>query len=279
MSRLWTFGDSFTAGHGCKMFPYTKPKTTYYKTYKDYIDENKKIWPEIVSLFLGFELINQGRNGVTNEKILDHILANYQKIERGDCVIIQTSNSSRYDFPFLKNKTLFGATTSDTEDLYEIKSPYRFKTIFVSNVENEYENINPALLTYSNMEENIGEEELILTKEKYNTIRNFFSDFVYTKKHYEREIWRLVQIANNLKNQGVNVFMINEDIWPEYVDKPNFLINTTHHSLLSYVINTKNTITYDTNNQIKDDHPSYDGHINIANFIIKHIENTNLHNP
>jgi hypothetical protein len=278
MSKLWTFGDSFTAGHGCKFFLHTTPKTTYYKTYQNYIDDNKKIWPEIVSSFFKLELNNEGRNGITNEKILDYLLKNYSKIKNGDYVIIQTSTSARYDFPFLKNKTLFGVTTNDTEDLYEIKSPYRFKTVFLSNVENEYENINPALLTYSNLEEDIDNEKLILTKEKYETIRNFFLEFVHTKKHYEREIWRLVQIAYNLKENGVNVFILNEDTWPDYVEKPNFLIDTTYHSLLSYVINTKNTITYESNNRIKDDHPSYRGHMDIANIIIKHIESTNLYN-
>ena len=279
MSRLWTFGDSFTAGHGCKMFPHTTPNTTYYKKYQNYIDETKKIWPEIVADFLGIELNNMGKNGITNEKILDYLLLNYQKIKQDDYVIIQTSTSGRYDFPFLKKKTLFGATADGNKELYEINSPYRFKTIFFSNIEDEYENINPSLLKHSNIEEDVENEELVLTKEKYDLIRNFFLEFVYTKKHYEREIWRIVQIANNLKNVGTKVFLINEDVWPDYMEKPDFLINTTSHSLVSYVINNKNTITYDTNNQINDNHPSYDGHINISKFIINHIENTNLHNP
>ena len=278
MSKLWTFGDSFTAGHGCRLFSYATPSTTYYKTYNEYVNPNKKIWPEIISDFLGCELINEGRNGLTNEKILDYLLKNHSKIKKGDSVIIQTSTSARYDFPFLKNKTLFGHLKNTTEDLYGNESPYRFKTIFFSNIINEYENINPALLTFSNNQENIGEEELVLSRNKYEMIRNFFLDFVYTKKYYEREIWRLIQIADTLKNNDISVYMINEDIWPESLPKPNFLVDLPHQSMLTYVTNTKKTITYDTNNQIKDDHPSYDGHIDIAEFIIKHIENTNLHN-
>lgn len=278
MKKLWTFGDSFTAGHGCRMFDNITPGSKYYETYKDYVDDSKKIWPEIVASSLKIELNNIGKNGITNEKILDYILFNYQKIKPQDTVIIQTSTSSRFDFPFLKNKSLFGSPKNDMDELYESKSSYTLKTIFTSNIEKEFEDVNPALLTYSNIQENIGNEELILTKKKYETIRNFFLEFVYTGKHYEREIWRLVQIANNLINQGVNVYLINLDILPDYVIKPEFLIKIPHNCLNAFVFKTKNTITFDTNNRIDDNHPSYNGHNEIAKYIIKHIEDTNLHN-
>ena len=63
MDKLWCFGDSFTAGHGCKYqfdsnFSNDNENSHYFKMYKDYIDSNKKIWPEIVSYNLGLELVS-----------------------------------------------------------------------------------------------------------------------------------------------------------------------------------------------------------------------------
>ena len=105
MDKLWTFGDSFTEGHGCKSIqvPY------YYKKFKDYIDINKKIWPELLSDSLKLELVNLGKNGISNEWIADTIIANIKNISTNDMVILQTSTAGRYDFPFKKEKTLLGS--------------------------------------------------------------------------------------------------------------------------------------------------------------------------
>ena len=73
--------------------------------YKDYIDSNKKIWPEIVSYNLGLELVNLGKNGLSNEWIADNIISNIKNISTKDIVILQTSTIGRYDFPFKKEKS------------------------------------------------------------------------------------------------------------------------------------------------------------------------------
>ena len=68
MQRLWTFGDSFTAGCGCldnEVF------TIKYKK-----SDEDKIWPEIVASKLNFQLKNMGAGLFSNDKILDSIKQN-----------------------------------------------------------------------------------------------------------------------------------------------------------------------------------------------------------
>ena len=143
MKKLWTFGDSFTAGHGCKYelngtFSTQNIDNYYFRTYKDYIDESKKIWPELVTEHLNLELINVSRNGMSTESIADASLKNLINIEVGDVVILQTSTVGRYDFPFLKEKTLMGYDLKkykrDDDIFGNVDSPYFYKTIFLTNI-------------------------------------------------------------------------------------------------------------------------------------------------
>lgn len=289
MKILWTFGDSFTAGHGCKYdatgtFSEENVNSYYIKTYKSYIDINKKIWPEIVSDNLNLQLINKSKNGMTTESIADTCLKFLTKINKGDIVILQTSTIGRYDFPFLKEKTLMGYDASkykkDTELFSISNSPYFFKTIFSTDIEKEYLDKYKDVLQYNNGQESLKNRNVVLNKENYNTIRNFFAEYISTGKYYERSVWRILQISNILKSMGIDVYIINEDIWPTFLVKPSNLIEIHNNGMYGYVIENKKTIFSDTKGLIDDSHPSYDGHIGIADVIIKFIENanTNLYN-
>ena len=90
MNKLWTFGDSFTAGHGC---------TPEWEYYKKYYKEGDKIWSQHLADELGLELINLGVSGSSNDMIIDSIILNYNKISINDTVIIQKSFSHRLDVP------------------------------------------------------------------------------------------------------------------------------------------------------------------------------------
>jgi len=289
MKKLWTFGDSFTAGHGCiyeitGTFSTESIESYYSKTYKNYIDLNKKIWPDIVSDNFNLELINKSKNGMTTESIADTCLKFLIEINKEDIVILQTSTIGRYDFPFLKEKTLMGYDTTkyikDSELFSTLNSPYFFKTIFSTNIEKEYLDEYKDVLQYNNGQESLKNRNVILNKENYNTIRNFFANFISTGKYYERSVWRILQISNILKSMGIDVYIINEDIWPTYLVKPSNLIEMDSKGMSGYVKKNRKTIFYDTKGLIDDSHPSYDGHIGIADVIIKFIENenTNLHN-
>jgi hypothetical protein len=289
MKKLWTFGDSFTAGHGCRYeitgtFSTESIESYYSKTYKNYIDLNKKIWPEIVSDNFNLQLINKSKNGMTTESIGDTCLKFLTEINKDDIVILQTSTIGRYDFPFLKEKTLMGYDASkykNDSELFSISnSPYFFKTIFSTNIEKEYLDEYKDVLQHNNGQESLRNRNVILNKENYNTIRNFFAEYISTGKYYERGVWRILQISNILKSMGVIVYIINEDIWPTFLIKPSNLIEIHSNGMYGYVIENKKTIFSDTKGLIDDSHPSYDGHIGISDEIIKFIENanTNLHN-
>jgi L-rhamnose mutarotase len=289
MSRLWTFGDSFTAGHGCKPFGPIKNIGTdngnyYEKMYNGYIDLNKKIWPEIVAEHFGLSLNNLGINGLHNESIFDNALKYLTTFNRSDVVIIQTSTAGRYAFPFLKERSLFGGVNKEKSrncKIYNLdSSPYMLKTIFSSNVQNEWKDDMADLLQYSNVQENLNDKSVLLNKHKYNTIRNFFAEFISTRKYYEIEIWRFIELSKILDMLGIKNYIINEDRWPDTLNETDNLINMSETGMTGYVFENKKTIKHETQNRIDDLHPGYTGHIDIADFIIKYIENenTNIHN-
>jgi hypothetical protein len=277
MNKLWTFGDSFTFGHGCRPIIDEAKNGTYYKTFLEYIDLSKPIWPEIVAERFNLELVNNGVNGITNDRILDYILKNSTEFKPNDCVIIQISTSSRFEFPFAKERNLFGAIKGEKEGLYEYHdSPHILKTIHSLHVLKDYENGGETTLMHTNGEKE--NKNFKLTKDKFETIKNFFNYFIYYQKYYEREIWRFIKITELLNKLNVNVFIINEDIWPSHIPKPKNLIDIETQGLLHYIIENKQTIIYDTGGKIIDYHPSYNGHIKIGHKITKHIENINLYN-
>lgn len=87
---LWTFGDSNTAGHGCN------PKDEYYEKHYRIGD---KIWPVWLSEKLGVNLRNLGKNGSSNDVIIDTIIEKWDEINKGDFVFIGMTHSHRFDVP------------------------------------------------------------------------------------------------------------------------------------------------------------------------------------
>lgn len=276
MNKLWTFGDSFTAGHGCKYSSEgafsDNPTQHYRKTYENYTVADKKIWNEIVSDSLSLELVDLSKNGSTTDTIFDTLLEHTPSITPSDIVMVQTSTVGRFDFPFLKQKSIMG--------INNFTSPYFFKPIFANNVEPEYSECSENVLQYINAQSDIKNSNLTLNKIKYNTIRNFFSYFIATEKYYERSVWRIVEFTKILKSMGITTYIINEDIWPAYLQKPSNLIEIHPKGMFGFVTESNRTIYADTKGEIKDWHPSYDGHIDIAKAILDNIrdENINIHN-
>lgn len=94
MSKLWTFGDSNTAGHGCH------PNDEYYK---NYYKSGDKIWSVWLSEKLDVELNNFGKNGSSNDTIIDTIIDKWEDINKGDYVFIGMTHPHRFDVP-INNK-------------------------------------------------------------------------------------------------------------------------------------------------------------------------------
>jgi hypothetical protein len=110
MNTLWTFGDSFTFGHGCRP---DGPLSEYYHNYKTELDDT---WPNLLGEMLGIEVKNFGKCGGSNDFIIDSVIDNWGNIKEGDYVIIEISYHSRFDVP-LKNKLSLSTNYWDFEDL------------------------------------------------------------------------------------------------------------------------------------------------------------------
>ena len=109
MGILWTFGDSFTFGHGCRP---DAPTNEYYYNYKS---ESDDVWPNLLGQKLNVEVKNLGKCGVSNDFIIDSIIDNFDMIKPNDVVIIGKSFYQRFDVPKLNNNTF------DTETVLGIK--------------------------------------------------------------------------------------------------------------------------------------------------------------
>ena len=99
MGILWTFGDSFTFGHGCRP---DAPTNEYYYNYKS---ESDDVWPNLLGQKLNVEVKNLGKCGVSNDFIIDSIIDNFDMIKPNDVVIIGKSFYQRFDVPKLNNNT------------------------------------------------------------------------------------------------------------------------------------------------------------------------------
>lgn len=92
MSYIWTFGDSFTFGHGCK----SGQNYEYEKLYP-FGDEN--LWPNLVSTHFQKDLINKSRPGFSNSGVVRELTKSLSDINKDDIVIIGKTDSFRFEVP------------------------------------------------------------------------------------------------------------------------------------------------------------------------------------
>ena len=90
MSRLWTFGDSFTFGDGCN------PYDDYYKQYPEKVSLK---WNQLVANHYNYELKDFSKNGAPNSWILRQLVNNIDKIDEGDLVSINFTGPFRFEIP------------------------------------------------------------------------------------------------------------------------------------------------------------------------------------
>ena len=95
MKKLWVFGDSFTFGHGCN----DMCKSDTSEEYKFYKKEGDDIWSNHLGNLLNCEVVNLGKNGGSNDYILNSIIENYNNILKNDYVVIGKTFPSRMDVP------------------------------------------------------------------------------------------------------------------------------------------------------------------------------------
>ena len=126
MNTLWTFGDSFTEGHGCRI------EDDYYK---NYWKPGYNIWPVWLSELLDVNLINCGRGGYSNDMIFDSIIDNWLQIKKNDYVFIGFTYPHRFDVP-IDNK--LKSIVHDFKDANlkkeEIETIINFQHYFSDNI-------------------------------------------------------------------------------------------------------------------------------------------------
>lgn len=118
MSKLWTFGDSLTAG-----FKSTDKWAVDYCKWKGYIP---KTYNEIICDKIEYELVNLGKGGSDNYTIFHKFISNLNHFQKNDIVIIGWADTSRFRLVddwggwrtfianFQNNKTNFRFITNDT---------------------------------------------------------------------------------------------------------------------------------------------------------------------
>jgi len=110
MNTLWTFGDSFTFGHGCR------PDGPLPEYCSDYKIDGDDVWPNHLGKMLDAEVKNFGKCGASNDFIIDCIIDQWDFIKENDFVIIGVTYHSRFDVP-LKNKKSLSSIYWGFEDL------------------------------------------------------------------------------------------------------------------------------------------------------------------
>jgi hypothetical protein len=141
MRTLWTFGDSFTFGHGCRP---DGPTNEYYYNYRS---ESDDVWPNLLGKMLNIEVKNLGKCGVSNDFIIDSIIDNFYMIKPDDLVIIEKSFYQRFDIPKLNSNTFDTYCAEDlnlintnlkknesVENKLEIETIFNYGILFSDNL-------------------------------------------------------------------------------------------------------------------------------------------------
>ena len=208
MSKLWTFGDSFTAGNGVlpnEPFPeYKKP-------------EEGIPWPLILSQKLNLELKNKGMGLFSNDKIIDTILENYHFIREGDIVIIGKTFSFRVDIPNKKNDALL---TVAPGHFYSLQNDY---------TKSEIQSINEFIILFDSP----------LVKHRQDFRFNFLKQLIEPKAKcilWDVDIWEDYETIKEATN-----YFIDDSHWSYkgHRDFADFMLNkiTNNNTTLAEIKN------------------------------------------
>jgi hypothetical protein len=235
MNKLWCFGDSFTAGDGCKVFNIgAEPNTIKYREFLNKKDnEHIKLFGDIVAEHFNLECINLGQSGAGNEKILDALLSNIHLISKNDYVIFGVSYFQRFD---IDGNNLLDFSTINTNSLLD-------------NTTNN-DNVTDSLSRKGLM-------EIVINRA--------------SKKFEDRLLRQVKGISYIVKQLSKNVYVWTND---HYLDEQNtglFQLPNAYHNISQFL--NENSIESHTNKVVCDGHLSEIGHMVLANDIIKYFEN------
>jgi hypothetical protein len=208
MNTLWAFGDSMTFGHGCNVDCDSNTKTNYLSFKKDGDD----IWINHLAKLLNYNAKNLGKNGASNDYILDCIIDNYDSIQPNDVVVINMTLHGRMDVPF-KNGT------------YSILSGYEKNKTFMDDIEPQ--------IYHAKNQTNENDDE------KIEALINFQYYFSNHRFYKDRHIKRFNFIKNRLLNERevkyVYLWSLEDDYgvyasFETIYKATNGVVNDTHFS-------------------------------------------------
>jgi hypothetical protein len=233
MNKLWCFGDSFTAGDGCKVFSIgVHLNTINYRAFLNKKDnEHIKLFSDIVAEHFNLECINLGESGAGNEKILDTLLSNIHLISKDDYIIFGISYFQRFDIDGLL--------------------PSEFSSI---NINSLLDNPNNTITDSLSKK---GLLEIVINR---------------SSKRFEARLLRQIKgISYILKQLSKNVYVWTNDHYLDEQQSGLFQLPNGYHNLSQFL--SENSIESHTNKVVCDGHLSEIGHMVLANDIIKYFEN------
>jgi len=212
MNTLWTFGDSFTFGYACREDCNSYTVDDYY----GYKKEGDDIWPNHLGNLLNCNVSNLGKNGVSNDYILDAIIDNFDFIKENDYIIIGKTFHGRIEVPF-NNKIYKGLADYEGG---RIDENTHTKDVWIKN---EFKDLN---------------------KEVIETIINFQYHFSNELFYKERNNKRFEFIKNRLHNEKnvkfCYVWGLEEDVkfyhtFEQIIQATNRKVIDTHFSFKGHL--------------------------------------------
>lgn len=122
MQTIWTFGDSFTFGDGCRSDIGIVDRNLEY--YNKYFKDGYTTWPNILGKLAGYHIKDLSKSGACNDFIIDSIIKVFNLIDSEDIVIISKTFFERFDIPKLNDNSF---DTIYAETLYGINACLKSK--------------------------------------------------------------------------------------------------------------------------------------------------------
>lgn len=141
MSKLWIFGDSFSASNNRVNIESWRRKYIKWKGY------TPKVWPEFLNEMIDVKLINLAISATDNYTIFDTIIDNIDKIEPTDIVIIGWTSTLRFRLVD-RNNEFNTIRPSNSLDKSTLDSTFEYKNISLNTINEMIVNRDSELFEY-----------------------------------------------------------------------------------------------------------------------------------
>lgn len=305
--RLFVFGDSHTQSYDS----HNSAKSKWAIDYFNYIGHVPKNYPDIIAEYYGIDVINLGVGGCSNYTIFDKFIQTHKQIESKDIVIFGWTSEGRFrianDVNDFVDVTPFNPHPPQNDDVpKEVTNTISLNKITyniwwkeISNFIDIAENLLPKnknILSWTWVDETtvypsrvwsnemLEDDKLCIFFENWGQAENELKELIekesdvifdFTKsidleKMYQdiKSKKRVTIINGNNLSENVKNFMKEKGIRTKVYHNNNYK-NECYKKFIPY--KKYKTIKEETNDFVDDLHTSHDGHVELANDIIKKI--------